>query len=283
MSLTYNIVAEFVELCARQDLTVESGLISTVTWIYLLTFAFWILIAYVFRSVAVYLMAKNNNVKPLWLCFIPFANYYIIGKIIGRTSLYGLKIKNIGLIVGILLGFFTLTNIIYDVLKYSDNFFAILLYGKIGAMEFKNYNVLFYINQVGQILIMFFIICMSMAFAVKFSRRNAIFITIILSFCIFSIGSEMALSSYFLTFMPVFAIVIFCLRKNKPFALANYYRKSARFGNYNGSNYNPQGNMNNASGQFTQNYQKPEDEPFSEYNSENNRKSHLKQDVFSDF
>lgn len=282
MSLTYSIVKEFVELCARQDLEINNAVISAATWTYLISFVVWISAFYIFKSVAVYLMAKNNNVKPLWLSFIPFANYYVIGKLIGKTSLYGLKIKNIGLIVGILLGVFTVTTEIYDVMKYSDNFFALLLYGQLGAYEFKEYNVLFYINQVGQIAIMFFIICMSMAFTVKYSRKNAIFITIILAFCIFSIGSESAISSYYLTFMPVFAIVTFCLRNKKPFVITEYNRYAKRNGNYSGTNYNPHSNMNNGYDQQNNNTVRPEDEPFSEYGA-NNGNSHLKQDIFSDF
>ena len=60
-------------------------------------------------GIGLYKLAKNNDVQRAYLAWIPFANLYLMGKLAGKTSIFGWKIANIGLIVMIL-------NLVTDVL-----------------------------------------------------------------------------------------------------------------------------------------------------------------------
>ena len=47
-------------------------------------------------------VARRQNIRLWGLAWVPFANYYIMGKITGGSNLFGWKVKNLGVIVMIL-------------------------------------------------------------------------------------------------------------------------------------------------------------------------------------
>lgn len=47
---------------------------------------------YVIHALALMKMATNRNIDNAWLAFIPFANFYIIGLLVGKQSLAGYEI-----------------------------------------------------------------------------------------------------------------------------------------------------------------------------------------------
>lgn len=51
---------------------------------------------YVLMGLGLMKMAANNGVKLGWLGFVPFARYFIAGRVAGHTRLFGKKMKNAG-------------------------------------------------------------------------------------------------------------------------------------------------------------------------------------------
>lgn len=48
---------------------------------------------YLFKSIGLYIMAKNENEKTAFLSFIPYGGMYVLGKIIGKTRLFGIQVE----------------------------------------------------------------------------------------------------------------------------------------------------------------------------------------------
>ena len=44
-------------------------------------------------------MAKRRNFDKLWMAFVPFLNYVLLGKLIGKVIIWGKEVKNLGLLV----------------------------------------------------------------------------------------------------------------------------------------------------------------------------------------
>ena len=57
--------------------------------------ALWLAL-FVLQGVGLYVMAKNKNVKKSWLAFVPIANVYLIGKLVGDCDVFGHKVKRLG-------------------------------------------------------------------------------------------------------------------------------------------------------------------------------------------
>ena len=58
--------------------------------------ALWLAL-FILQGVGLYVMAKNKNVEKGWLAFVPIANVYLIGKLVGDCDVFGHKVKRLGL------------------------------------------------------------------------------------------------------------------------------------------------------------------------------------------
>ena len=76
---------------AVQDIKLYSFIISSI-----ITIAVFIL-----KAIAIKTMAKNKGLNKLYLAYIPFFNYILLGKVIGTCFLFRKKVDNIGLLVTI--------------------------------------------------------------------------------------------------------------------------------------------------------------------------------------
>ncbi|MBO7214475.1 MAG: hypothetical protein J6V66_03145, partial [Clostridia bacterium] len=57
------------------------------------------LVGHVFMAIALIVMAEKRNLKKIkWLAILPFVNYFVLGKVIGESVIWGKKFKNVGLI-----------------------------------------------------------------------------------------------------------------------------------------------------------------------------------------
>lgn len=63
-------------------------------------------------------MALNTQTKFAWLGFVPFARYYLAGKIAGAGRVFGKKMKNAGFWLAILAGVLFALNAVYNYLSY---------------------------------------------------------------------------------------------------------------------------------------------------------------------
>ena len=80
------------------------------------------IVLYVFMGIGVYRLSVNNGVSTPALAFVPFARYYQIGKLVGSVRLFGISIKNIGLIVTIAAAADFVCANLYDLLVYGRLF-----------------------------------------------------------------------------------------------------------------------------------------------------------------
>ncbi len=218
---------------------------------------------FVFKSVALYKMCKNNNISHSFIAFIPFANYYLIGKLVKETRIFSVKIKNLGLITGIMLLVMTILSSITDYLIYFDEFYAILQYNNLPVnITYPNTtfltifeivsNVFFYITFV-------FVVFLNIAFIPKYNRRYGFIISLVLTL----LFSEL----FYLVYNLVLAITIFTMRKNKPIYIRTYVVSAQPMQQ---PNYDNRTNTQNV------------DDPFDEFSQKQNS-SGLEQDIFSDF
>lgn len=53
-----------------------------------------IVATYVLAAVGIYGMAKKKDIENAWLAWIPIANYYILGKVIGPAKIDKIEINN---------------------------------------------------------------------------------------------------------------------------------------------------------------------------------------------
>lgn len=58
-------------------------------------------IGHIFGGIGLYTMAKRAGDKFAWMAFVPFLNTYLSGRLAGETSVFGVKVKRIGLYVTI--------------------------------------------------------------------------------------------------------------------------------------------------------------------------------------
>lgn len=55
----------------------------------MLIFGAFALVAYILLSLALMTMADKQGIENAWLAFIPIANMYILGKLLGKLNLFG--------------------------------------------------------------------------------------------------------------------------------------------------------------------------------------------------
>lgn len=55
------------------------------------------LVFYCLKSIGLYTLAKNRGIENPWLAWIPVADLYIMGMLLGEMDLFGLHIENLGL------------------------------------------------------------------------------------------------------------------------------------------------------------------------------------------
>lgn len=231
------------------------------------------LVGHVFMAIALYTMAKNKGItKGLWMAFVPFTNYYLLGKIIGEAVVWGKKIKNVGLWAMIFYIITTVMNFLFNIGYYLTDIAIVLnvkfnitnefLAGWISGTSVL-YNVFWYISFVWDIAYIFFEVSM-----------------IFLVFRLYRPQSAMvySLCSIFLN-PPLFGILLFVVRKNERRSFRQYY-----YNPYNNPYNNPYGNPNNPYG--TQNPAEPPkqpEDPFPEFSgkSESPSSNSSDDDLFS--
>ncbi len=54
---------------------------------------------FILQGFGLWKMAKKRNLPKKWLAFMPFANYLYMGKLAGECSIFGRKVKHMGLFV----------------------------------------------------------------------------------------------------------------------------------------------------------------------------------------
>ena len=208
---------------------------------------------FVIKSIVVCKMAKKRGFKNWWLGMIPYANYYIIGKLVGKTQIFNLIIKNVGLIAMI-------SAIVYDIFNV-----AILLYYVQFIFEL-NWAIQYFANALLSIsyaidLIFYasFFLLVSGLFG-RYAPHKRILYTVL---CL--------LAQYMFNIQFMFPILLLIIRNNRPYESASDYYAEQMAKRY-GQTYNP----------FARPYSTKEN-PFNDSNGVNNENQAPNEDPFDEF
>lgn len=245
---------------------VESGLpVQTAKTLVLVSFLITSLITilvFVLKAIAIRTMAKNKGLDKLYLAWIPFFNYILLGKVIGTVFLFRKKVNNVGVLVTIfaLICFVvqTLLNLGYYVQEISP-FLGIksIDYGSVFVENWMYEEGVFY----NVIEFIYFIL----------SLINTVLTVSLIFFVFRKYAPERALIYAIVSVLidPAFAVLLFVIRNRKPDGFANYTRVYVR------PNYDTYNNPYKGS-------DKPENDPFPEFNKNNNgsENSNSKDDDF---
>ncbi len=102
----------------------------------------WLLF-FILQGIGLCTMAKNRGVARSWLAFIPFANIYYMGKLVGECSLFGHKMKNAGL-------YAMIAQILAALVASAYILSECYLYVNHGAPQVdENYGTRFWVNLTG--------------------------------------------------------------------------------------------------------------------------------------
>lgn len=225
---------------------------------------------FVIKGIAIYTMAKRRNFDKLWMSFVPFLNYIVLGKLAGKAIVWGKEIKNIGLVVCILSAVTLIGGYLLDVGYYLS-----LIEGLYNVkFVFNSAFINSWVSQTGVV----FVICHYLYLGIDLIN---LFLTICLALLIFrKYYPERAflymILSIFFDFM--FGILLFTVRNREYLTYEdflrsrqNYYNQNNPYGSNNGYTvYNGGGNNVNADDdpfpEFSN--KKQENEPFAEFNGE---------------
>ncbi len=223
-------------------------------------------IAFVFKSIAIYSLSKKNGFKKLYLAFIPFFNFILLGKLLGKVLVFGRPVKNIGVwvcvfailefVVGVfyLLGYYV--DLLEEVLSLITKADVTI---KVALVDFIYGNaILYYVLKTTYNIVglgkIFFDVSMMFAIFRKYVPQKY-----------FLYG----LLSVFFDFM--FGFLLFSLRNKEPMTEEDYYREMARRRGYYVYRVNPN-DFNNPYNPY--NGQRPkqnqdEEDPFPEFSDKN--------------
>lgn len=228
---------------------------------------------FVLQGVGLFAMSKKRGLDKKFLCFIPFANFYQIGRLTGACDVFGHKMKRAWLyamlaqIVGFVLCVMSAISEYHLFVACGDTLIidpnGYVCWESLpasGMYAYNYYKVSEYLVSIVGLIEMVMVFILAMGLFKKYSPRNYM------------------LFSWLTIFIPVLRfILIFVLRNNDPVDFDEYMRKrreayarqaSAYGGNpygrspYGGSPYgNPYGARETER-------PKPPEEPFAEFSKE---------------
>ncbi len=210
------------------------------------------IVAYIFVSLGIKSLAKNKGLDKLWLAWIPFFQYILLGKVVGTCFLFRKKVNNIGVLVTVSslltsvllflcdLGYYA--SIISDALglsiTYATPFITNWMNGDgiLFVIALYTYYAISFVNTVLLVTLAFFTFR-------KYTPENA-FIFVIISV---------------LTDFVLFGVFLFIIRNKKPSNLEEFLRARANSG------YNTYQNS------YNQYQKKPDSDPFPEFSNKENK------------
>ena len=233
---------------------------------------------FVLKGFAIYTISKKQGLNKLWMSFVPFLNFILLGKVIGKCKVWGLNIKNIGLWLcimmaiervfsGLLNAGYHLDNIIKTLegfglsakITFSAKFFEVwylLTGGSLYASAIPTADLQLIATYTGLIIpIVDIVIWLAYAFfEIHF---------LLLIFKKYA-PQNMALFTILCIFIPeALGVILFILRNNEPIDYDVYLqnRARARYTYYNGGYYNQNPYSNPYSNPYANPYNNPYQNP----------------------
>lgn len=78
------------------DYGMAAGLLAMGTFFFLI-FLLILVVFYVFKSLALSAMAVKKGIENPWLAWVPIADLYLLGLLVGEMDLFGYHLDNLGL------------------------------------------------------------------------------------------------------------------------------------------------------------------------------------------
>ena len=82
--------------------------------------AIFVIVCFILKGFAIRYIAKQKGLKNLWMSFIPFLNFYLLGKVLGKAIIWGNQIKNVGLWLAIVSAVQFVLNTLLNVGYYNQ-------------------------------------------------------------------------------------------------------------------------------------------------------------------
>ena len=208
---------------------------------------------YIIKCIAVCKMAKKRGYKNWWLGMIPYANYYVLGKLVGSVRIFNLTVKNVGLIAMI-------ACIAYDLSSIGMVLAAIQEIFSLTWIFTYFYSFLYSVNTIVDLV---FYACFFLLVYGIFGRYAPNKRTPYTIYCL--------LAQYLFGIQFMFPILLLVVMNKKPYdSFDDYYREqmAKRFG----QTYNP--------------YQRPystKENPFNTSNDNTNGGQPQNEDPFDEF
>lgn len=234
---------------------------------------FW-LVGHLFLSASIYYMSKRQGYKKLWICYVPLINFIPLGKILGKTIVWGKTIKNVGVWTCIFCAISVLFDFIINIGYYLGlveiAFNVTIVYTSDFAYSWVNGTnivaiILSYVSLIFDLgYIFFFVSLVFLTFRLYNPQRALIY-------AIFSVFVD-----------PLFGIFLFVSRKNPRYVVIRQQppqNQGGYYGGYYGGGYyngNPQ-NFNNQN----QNENKKPENPFPEFGESENKSTDTGDDFFN--
>ena len=182
------------------------------------------------KAVAVCIMAKKRGLKYWWLGMIPFANFFVIGKLAGPVRVFSATVKNIGLIAGIIYFVRAAASLALAGLVYGD-YFVCLFNGtlpqgqayelQLGYVLEVAVNVYEYVDYFISLLYVLVYAMLVYAFFSKYAPDKR---------WVFAVLSVL--------FEPLFGIFILAVRNNRAYSSVNEFYNE-KYAKRFGQTYNP--------------------------------------------
>lgn len=209
-----------------------------------------IIAAFLFKAFAINYIAKKRGLDKTYLAFIPFFNFILLGKIVGKTVVWGKKVDNVGLILCIL----TLANFVLSTLLDLGDYAKEL--GSVFGFTITDYKLAFVENWMKQTGVFFNVINIiyTISAFIELFFRISVYFLIFRMYCPERAFMYMIISIFI---DSLFGVFLFIVRKRNPFDFNSFYR--ARY-----TTYNPYNNDYNSKA-YSQPEGKKEEDPFPEF------------------
>lgn len=182
------------------------------------------------KAVGVCIMAKKRGLKYWWLGMIPFANFFVIGKLAGPVRLFSVDVKNIGLIVAIIYFVRSVASLVLAGLVYGD-YFVCLFKGTLP--QGQNYEL-----QVGYVLSVAVSVYEYVDYFISLAYVLAYAMLVYAFFSKYAPDKRWLFAVLSVIIEPLFGIFILVVRNNRAYSSVNEYYNE-KYARRFGQTYNP--------------------------------------------
>ncbi len=228
-------------------------------WAYFLIGGIGFAIIYIFKSVALYTIARREGFANSWMAFVPILNTYYAGVLADKNRIFGLKAKTVSLIAAIAEFAYVAMNIIYYAAQgvifaggYAVPQFEATLIGNTYVDVFSGYGIVglpVSLSWAGWVYAYF-----PEAFLYWLNLLSVVsYILVMIAFFQTYSCRHYVLFSIFSALFPLSGIFMFVVRNNRgknytQFVKERQYRQYQQYQEYmrnNGGYNNPNGGYNN--------------------------------------